>query len=103
MNLRFLSFQRSIVSVRLPSRRTCLALGTDFSYCRSLRRGKIHKGSSGEAQEAPADSWALLDLQVSMPDEEVDLGAFYTLFFEVTGEVFDDGYRAVAASGAAYA
>ena len=38
-----------------------------------------------------------------MSHEEVYLGAFYALLSQVAGEVLNDGDRAVAASGAAYA
>jgi hypothetical protein len=41
--------------------------------------------------------------EVAVASEEVYLGAIHALLFEVAGEVFDDGYGAVAATGASYA
>jgi len=41
--------------------------------------------------------------EISVADEEVNLGAFSALFPQVAREVFDDGDRAVTASSAAYA
>ncbi len=65
----------------------------------------MHKGSPGEPREALTDSYQLprSELHVPMPYEEVYLGTFNTLLSQVAGEVLDNGDRAVAASGTAYA
>jgi hypothetical protein len=40
--------------------------------------------------------------EISVADEEVDLGSLHAYFSEVTGEVLDYGDRAVPTSGASY-
>ena len=41
--------------------------------------------------------------EITVPDEEVYLGALDTLFPEVPGELFDDDHGAMTAAGAANA